>query len=170
MAVNGGRAWPERLSAKLTTANFMWLTGVSPWVLYQDIVTLTQPPVCPLNPETICKGYTSQACKNTDIVQWSLSMPLCSAVTGKERRCDPFFSILVFLAKWYKNQVSNANKGYFLVLFPFTAEHWADTWVKGQAQYAREPVEIWSYSVETNKETGIKNWPCAWLWSPFWAD
>lgn len=118
MAVNGGRAWPERLSAKPTTANFMWLAGVSPWVLYRDIVTLTQPPVCPLNPETICKGYTSQACKNTDIVQWSLSMPLCSAVTGKERRCDPFFSILVFLAKWYKNQVSNANKGYFLVLFP----------------------------------------------------
>lgn len=48
--------------------------------------------------------------------------------------------------------MSHANKDYFLLLFPLAAEHWADTWRKGQAQFAREPIEIWSYTVETNKE------------------
>lgn len=110
----------------------------------------------PLKTQTLCNGVWIRLCTR----QW----------LEIEKGYVPFFLILVFLAKWGNKSGVKCKQGFFLMLSPLAAECWADTWVKGQAQFAREPVEIWSYSAETNKETGIKIWPRARLQSPFRTD
>lgn len=99
-----------------------------------------------------CKPFVRGTCHKPLGTQTSCDevwVPLC-ALLGLERDREGTCAILSELAKRGNKSGVTCEQGLFSLAFPISS--WADTWVKGQAQFAREPIEIWSYSVETDKE------------------
>lgn len=83
-AVKGSRAWLEKGSTQQTTADFMGLAGVSPWLSHQSAAIPTHLRVRVRSaPAAVCQRCSSEASRSTDVVWWSLSPPLCSTGTGE---------------------------------------------------------------------------------------